>query len=122
MAIKNESRHEHESRHGKAFVSVRVLREKKDDTLRFRASIRQKEYWVNALKELGVDDFSSYARFAIDRAVSQDLLSKDPKWQEFIREIQPIAKKLLGYEIQDNLSLRTKNLAEFMDAAWKQHK
>ena len=79
---------------------------RKEDILRFRVDPRQKKYWLDAMCELGVEDFSSYAREAIDRAIGQDLQSKDPKWQAFMQAIQPQAKEILGVALKDNAKAR----------------
>jgi len=84
----------------------------KDYTLRFRVDEKRRAYWVEAMKELGVSDFSSYSRAAIDRAIHQDLRSKDPKWQDFIKAIQAKAKEILGHGISDDFRDRVENLTE----------
>ena len=50
-------------------------------------------------KALGVKDFSSFARGAVQTAIEMGRKAHDPKWQGFIEAIQPIAKKKLGYGI-----------------------
>jgi hypothetical protein len=83
----------------------------KAHTLRFRVDEKRRAYWVEAMKELGVSDFSSYSRAAIDRAIHQDLRSKDPKWQEFIKAIQSKAREILGRGISDSFQDRVENLS-----------
>ena len=102
--------------------AVEALHQKKEESLRFRATTRQLEFWIKALKDIGVKDFSSYARMAIDRAIFQDMRSKDPKWKEFIAAIQDQAKKHLGAEIDDTLNSRLENLSEIYDVLWKDKK
>lgn len=76
-----------------------VIREEEEKTVtfRFRATPSQAKYWEDSLKDLGVKDFSSFARGAIQAAVEMGFKAKDPKWQDFIEAIQPVAKKKLGY-------------------------
>jgi hypothetical protein len=94
------------------FSILRKNRGSKDEVLRFRVDPRQKQYWLKAMEKLGVEDFSSYARQAIDRAISQDLRSSNPQWQEFIKAIQPMAAKHLGHEVSDNARDRLENQRE----------
>lgn len=101
------------------FTAIRVLRGNKAETLRFRVDPRQKQYWLKALAQLGVEDFSSYARSAVDRAISQDLRSMDPKWQDFVKAIQPKAKEILGTEVSDSAKDRIENMAEINRALEK---
>lgn len=79
---------------------------RKDSVLRFRVDPRQRSYWYAAIKELKVEDFSSYAREAIDRAIAQDLQANDPKWQAFIKAIQPKAQEILGMGLKDDAKAR----------------
>lgn len=73
--------------------------EEKSVTLKFRATPSQAKYWEESLRGLGVKDFSSFARGAIQAAIEMGQKANDPKWQEFLEAIQPIAKKKLGYGI-----------------------
>lgn len=93
-------------------VAIRSVRQPKSDTLRFRVDSMRKKYWAKAMEELKVDDFSSYARQAIDRAIHQDLRALDPKWQKFISAVQPLAKDILNLQISDNPKDRLENLSE----------
>ena len=90
----------------------RPKRNTKSHTLRFRVDPKRKDHWDQAMKELGVPDFSSYCRAAIDRAIHQDLRSRDPKWRAFIKAIQPKAREILGHGISDNFKDRVENLSE----------
>ena len=101
------------------FTGMRIVRGNKAELLRFRVDPRQKQYWLKALAQLGVEDFSSYARAAVDRAISQDLRSLDPKWQDFVKAIQPQAKSILGVEVSDNARDRNENLGEINKALEK---
>jgi len=49
--------------------------------------------------DLGVKDFSSFARGAIQEAIEMGFRASDPKWKAFIEAIQPTAKEILGYGI-----------------------
>lgn len=84
----------------------------KSVTMRFRVDPLRAQEWNASLTALRVDDFSSYARQAIDRAIYQDLRSKDPKWQKFIEASRPLAVALLGRDLSDRASDRTENLTE----------
>ena len=104
-----------------SFKVLRKQRGAKDEVLRFRVDARQKQYWLEAIEKLGVE-FSSYVRQAIDRAITQDLRSSDPQWQDFIKAIQPVAKKVLGHEVSDNTKDRLENMTEIEAALEKSFK
>jgi hypothetical protein len=89
-----------------------TLRGSRDITLRFRVHASQKQYWFKALAKLGVEDFSTYARAAVERAITQDLRSLEPQWQEFVKAIQPIAKEKLGVQVSDDPKDRLENMDE----------
>ncbi len=91
---------------------------RKEAMLRFRVDPRQRQYWFKAMRELKVEDFSSYAREAIDRAIAQDLQSNDPKWQAFMKAIQPHAQKVLGMGLRDS----AKDRVEFVNEIEKARK
>ncbi len=101
-----------------SFKVLRKHRESKDEVLRFRIDSRQKQYWLEAIAKLHVE-FSSYVRQAVDRAIAQDLRASDPKWQEFMKAIQPTAKTMLGYEVSDNAKDRLENMEEIEAALAK---
>ncbi len=82
-----------------SFFPVIRGEEEKSITLRFRATPSQAKYWEESLKALGVKDFSSFARGAVQAAIEMGQKAHDPKWQDFLEAIQPIAKKKLGYGI-----------------------
>lgn len=88
------------------------VRTSKGEVVRFRIDLMRKKAWVEAMKKLGVKDFSSYARQAIDGAIDRDFRAKDPKWQAFIKAVAPVSKKFLGYQLIDNPSLRNQDLTE----------
>ena len=67
--------------------------------IRFKAKSSQAKYWEESLKALGVKDFSSFARGAVQAAIEMGQKAHDPKWQDFLEAIQPMAKKKLGYGI-----------------------
>ena len=73
------------------------------EVIKFRIDLLRKKGWAESMKELGVKDFPSYARHAIDRSIALDLRSKDKKWQKFLSRTQDIAKEVLGYGLADNL-------------------
>jgi len=100
-----------------SFKVLKKHRGTKGEVLRFRVDTRQKQYWLEAIAELGVE-FSSYVRQAVDRAIAQDLRSSDPKWQDFLKAIQPVAKQVLGHEVSDNAKDRLENMTE-IEAALK---
>jgi DNA-directed RNA polymerase specialized sigma subunit len=104
-----------------SFKVLRNNRVSKDEVLRFRVDSRQKQYWLEAIDKLHVE-FSSYVRQAVDRAIAQDLRSSDPKWQEFMKAIQPVAKTMLGHEVSDNAKDRLENLREIEAALAKANK
>lgn len=81
----------------------------KGETVRFRIDMMRKKHWVEAMKELGVKDFSSYARQAVDAAFQRDFRAKDPKWQKFLKAVAPISREILGYELVDRPSDRMEN-------------
>ena len=91
------------------------FRRLKDDTVRFRVHSDQKKYWLDALSKLGVEDLSTYARAAVERAITQDLRSLDPKWQDFVKAIQPIAEDRLGVKVEDSSKDRNENLKEIYE-------
>ncbi len=111
------------SGHGKitSFKVLRNNRDSKDEVLRFRVDSRQKQYWLEAIAKLNVE-FSSYVRQSIDRSIAQDLRASDPKWQEFMKAIQPVAKQVLGHEVSDNPKDRLENMQEVEAALTKTHK
>ena len=84
----------------------------KGEVVRFRIDLMRKKAWAEAMEELGVKDFSSYARQAIDGAIERDFRSKNPKWQEFLKAVKDISIKILGYQLIDNASLRNQDLSE----------
>jgi len=104
-----------------SFKVLRKHRGAKDEVLRFRVDARQKQYWLEAIAKFEVE-FSSYVRQAIDRAIAQDLRSSDPQWQDFIKAIQPVAKKVLGHEVSDNAKDRLENMTEIEAALEKSFK
>lgn len=91
---------------------IRFARIPKSVTLRFRVDPFRYKGWVEAMEKLRVDDFSSYARQAIGRAIFQDLRTADPKWQSFVEATRPLAISILGYDISDNAEDRTENLTQ----------
>jgi len=101
-----------------SFKVLRKHRGAKDEVLRFRVHPQQKQYWLEAMEKFGVE-FSSYVRQAVDRAIAQDLQSSDPKWQSFIKAIQPVAKEVLGHEVSDNAKDRLENMKEIEEALEK---
>jgi hypothetical protein len=101
-----------------SFKVLRKNRDSKDEVLRFRVDSRQKQYWLEAMHKLHAE-FSSYVRQAVDRAIAQDLRSSDPKWQEFMKAIQPVAKTVLGHEVSDNAQDRLENMREIEAALEK---
>ena len=100
---------------------ARRLSGAKDDILRFRVHPKQKQYWLKALAKLGVEDFSTYARAAVERAIAQDLRAAEPQWQEFIKAIQPKAKEILGVEVSDDPKDRLENMNEINEVLEKRH-
>jgi hypothetical protein len=104
-----------------SFKVLKKQRGAKAEVLRFRVDPRQKQFWLEAMDKLGVE-FSSYVRQAVDRAIGQDLRSQDPKWQEFVKAIQPKAREILGVEIGDDAKDRLENLAEIEEALTRRHK
>lgn len=68
-------------------------------SLQVKAS--QAKYWKQMAEKLGIDDFSSFVRGAVDSAIHSSSRNEDSKWQEFIEAIQPTAKKILGYGFFD---------------------
>jgi len=101
-----------------SFKVLRKHRESKDEVLRFRIDSRQKQYWLEAIAKLNVE-FSGYVRQAVDRAIAQDLRASEPKWQEFMKAIQPVAKNVLGHEVSDNPKDRLENMREIEAALEK---
>ena len=101
-----------------SFKVLRKHRGAKDEVLRFRVDARQKQFWLEAIAKLGVE-FSGYVRQAVDRAIAQDLRSSDPKWQDFMKAIQPVAKEVLGHEVSDNAKDRLENITEIEAALEK---
>ena len=77
------------------------VRKPKNVTLIFRVGENQKEIWFKALKELQVEDFSTYARAAVERSIYQDFRSKDPGFQNFLNAIQPTAREMLGEDFSE---------------------
>ena len=67
----------------------------------FRATQAQMAYWQETAEKLGVKDFSAFLRGALDSAVFISLRAKDPKWQEFMNAVQPLAHQILGHGFYD---------------------
>ncbi len=88
------------------------IRHNKSEMIRFRVDLMRKKAWVEGMEALGIKDFSSYARQAIDGAIDRDFRAKDPKWQEFLKAVKDISIKILGYQLVDNPSLRNQDLTE----------
>jgi len=82
----------------------------KATSLNIRIDPRQKSFWEDSIKDLGVDDLSSYIRNAVDRCIAQDLRAHDPKWQAFVQAMQEPAMKILGQKLVDDVDARTKGL------------
>ena len=95
------------------------MRDNKGEVVRFRVDLMRKKAWVEAMEALGVKDFSSYARQAIDGAIDLDFRAKDPKLQEFLKAVKVISIKILGYQLIDNPSLRNQNLTETENILFK---
>jgi hypothetical protein len=71
-------------------------KENKDDVVRFRVSASQKAIWEEALGHMGVRDFSSFYRGAIEAAIVMSERADDPTWQKFLKDIQAASKKRFG--------------------------
>ena len=74
---------------------------KKHIVIKLRVSPSQLKLWSESLKKLGVIDFSSFARGAIQGAIETSFRAKDPIWKVFVQKIQPVALKVLGYGVFD---------------------
>jgi|SRR5665213_64919 len=66
-----------------------------------RVKPSQAKYWKEMGEKLGIKDFSSFVRGAVDSAIHSSLRNEDPKWQEFMEAIQPTAKRILGHGFFD---------------------
>lgn len=62
-----------------------------------QVKLSQAKYWKQMTRKLGIKDFSSFIRGAVDSAFHSSLRNEDPKWHEFIEAIQPTAKRILGH-------------------------
>ena len=58
-------------------------------------------YWKAMAAKLGIKDFTSFIRGAVNWAIQTSLRSQDPKWQEFVEAVQPAAKRILGHGFFD---------------------
>ena len=75
--------------------------EQKAVTISFRVKPTQEKLWKDSAKELGIKDFSSFIRGAIESALFASRRAQDPHWQKFIEAIQPTAQKVLGHGFYD---------------------
>ncbi len=82
--------------------NFKLVKPNKDNVVVFRVDTLRKKGWAEAMAELGIEDFSSYVRKAVDRSIALDRRSLDPKWQEFLSKVQDIALGVLGYRLIDN--------------------
>jgi hypothetical protein len=57
--------------------------------------------WKEMASRLGAKDFTAFLRGAVLAAIHKSRQSKDPKWQEFVEAIQPIARRVLGHGFFD---------------------
>ncbi len=80
---------------------VHLISGNKEETVRFRIDPITKQHWGESFERLGVKDFSSYARRAVERAIQQDFRAADPKWQAFLEASKDLAIKYLGYALGD---------------------
>lgn len=72
--------------------------ERQTDVLRFRITPSLKRHIEAAVAELGVGDFSAFARGALLNAIELAKLSRDPKWREFLAAANAgPAKAILGH-------------------------
>lgn len=75
--------------------------EQKASTISFRVKPSQEKRWKEAAQKLGIKDFSSFIRGAIESAIFSSLRAQDPHWQKFVDAIQPTAQKVLGHGFYD---------------------
>jgi uncharacterized protein (DUF1778 family) len=75
--------------------------EQKAITLSFRVKPSQEQRWKEAAQNLGVHDFSSFIRGAVESAIFSAQRAQDPQWQKFVEAIQPTAQKVLGHGFYD---------------------
>ncbi len=75
--------------------------EPKAVTISFRVKPSQEKRWKDAAKDIGIHDFSSFIRGAIESALFASQRARDPQWQRFVEAIQPTAQKVLGHGFYD---------------------
>lgn len=98
------------------------LKGTKDTTIKFRVSLKQKRFWEDALKEMRFEDLSSYIRFAVDRALAEDIRSKDPRWQAFVSAVQGKSQLVLRSGLEDGVNDRLESYSRADGFLRKHHK
>jgi len=75
-----------------------VQSETQSETLRFRVTPSLRRHLEASVAELGIKDFSAFARGALLNAIELAKLSRDPKWRDFIDAANAgLAKQHLGH-------------------------
>jgi uncharacterized protein (DUF1778 family) len=75
--------------------------EQKAVTISFRVKPSQEKHWKEAAQKLGIKDFSSFIRGAVESAMFSAQRAQDPQWQKFVEAIQPTAQRVLGHGFYD---------------------
>jgi len=75
--------------------------EQKAVTISLRVKPSQEKHWKEVAQKLGVQDFSSFIRGAVESAIFSAQRAQDPQWQKFVEAIQPTAQKVLGHGFYD---------------------
>ncbi|HTB33722.1 MAG TPA: hypothetical protein VNZ54_06705 [bacterium] len=80
-----------------------VQSETQSETLRFRVTPSLRRHFEASVEELGIKDFSAFARGALLNAIELARLSRDPKWKAFIEAANKgLAKQYLGHGLTLN--------------------
>ena len=74
-----------------------IQNEAQTETVRFRLTPSLRRHIEGALAELGVKDFSAFARGAVLNAIELARLARDPKWMEFLAMVEGPAREILGH-------------------------
>jgi hypothetical protein len=87
-----------------------IQNETQSDTVRFRLTPSLKRHIEEALSDLGVKDFSAFARGALLNAIELARLARDPQWQKFVDSVKGPAKQILGHGLALSGARDTENM------------
>ncbi len=107
------------------FIQEEVYKtlDKRDKKLSLAVSKKWKRFYEKIFFSLPVKGlpFSVYAVHAIERSLGLDLQCYDKRWQKFwaSKDVQKLAKKILGHEIIKISPLSLKNNLEVYKTIWE---